>query len=145
MRIAVFFAALALPAAAFAQVTPGKWEIVTTVTSVDMPGAPPFVAAMMKGKPIKVSHCLTPEEAARGPQDMMKSRKECTFTRYSMAGGKLDSVMVCQQGGGTMTATSTGSFTPTSFTSSGRTVMTGSQPMTLTATAVGTRVGDCKN
>lgn len=137
-------AAAGLGAPALAQVTPGKWEIVTTVNSVDMPGAPPFVANMMKGKPIKVSHCLTPEEAARGPQDMMKARKECTFTRYSMAGGKLDSVMVCQQGGGTMTATSSGSFTPTSFTSSARTVMTGAQQMTMTATAVGTRVGDCK-
>ncbi len=89
MRTALRLAALALPATAFAQVTPGKWEIVTTVNSVDMPGAPPFVANMMKGKPIKVSHCLTPEEAAKGPQEMMKARKECRFTRYAMVGGKL--------------------------------------------------------
>ena len=144
MRTVLFLAALALPAAAFAQVTPGKWEIVTTVNSVDMPGAPPFVANMMKGKPIKVSHCLTPEEAARGPQEMMKARKECRFTRYSMAGGKLDSVMVCEQGGGTMTATSSGSFTSTGFTATGRSVMTGGAAMTVTTVSTGKRVGDCK-
>ena len=137
-------AALVLAAPAIAQVTPGKWDIVTTINSVDMPGAPPFIANMMKGKPIKISHCLTAEEAARGPQEMMKSRKECRFTRYSMAGGKLDSVMVCEQGSNVTTATSTGSFTSTGFTSNARSVTTGNQPMTMTMTAVGTRTGDCK-
>ena len=146
MRHPLLFALLAaVPALAAAQsVTPGKWEITNTVESMDMPGAPPGIAAMMKGHPIKVSHCVTPEEAARGPQDMMKSRKECQFTRYSMAGGKLSSEMVCKQGGGTMTAVSTGSVTATSFTTSARTVMTGSQPMTMSGTWVGRRVGDCK-
>jgi hypothetical protein len=99
---------------------------------------------MMKGKPIKISHCLTAEEAARGPQEMLKSAKQCHFTRYSMAGGKLDSAMVCEQGGSTTTTTSTGSFTPTSFTSNARSVTTGGQAATLTVTAAGTRVGDCK-
>lgn len=146
MRYPLLFASLAtIPALAAAQsVQPGKWEIVTTVESIDMPSAPPGIAAMMKGRPIKVSHCLTPEEAAKGPQEMMKSRKECQFTHYSMAGGKLSSEMVCKQGGGTITATTTGSFTATSFTTSGRSVMTGGQPMTMTATSVGHRLGDCK-
>ncbi len=146
MRHPFLFALLAaVPALAAAQsVTPGKWEITTTVQSMEMPGAPPGIAAMMKGRPIRVTHCLTAEEAAKGPQEMMKSRKECQFTRYSMSGGKLSSEMVCRQGGGTMTATSTGSFSPTDFTTSGRSVMTGSQPMTLTATTVGHRIGDCK-
>ncbi len=144
MRTALFLAALLLPAAAFAQVQPGQWEIVTTVSAVDMPGAPPFVANMMKGKPIKISHCLTPQDAAKGPQELMKTNKECRFTRYSMAGGKLDSVMVCNQNGGTMTATSSGTMTPTGFTTSGRTVMTGPQAMTMTATSVGRRTGECR-
>ncbi|WP_415644149.1 DUF3617 domain-containing protein [Sphingomonas antarctica] len=144
MITATILVALAVPSAASAQVSPGKWEIVTTIHSVDMPNAPPFVADMMKGKPIKVSHCLTPAEAVRGPQDLMKSRKECTFTRYSMVGGKLDSVMVCKQSGGTMTSTSRGSFTLNSFTTTGRSVATGAQPITMTATAIGRRVGECK-
>ncbi len=144
MRIAMLLVGLSMPVAASAQVMPGKWEIVTTVQSVDMPGAPPFVATMMKGKPVKVSQCVTPEQAANGPQEMLKINKQCRFTRYSMAGGKLDSVVVCQQGGGTMTATSSGSFTATGFSTNGRTVMTGPHAMTLTATSVGRRIGECK-
>ena len=131
-------------AQAFA-VQPGEWDIAATVNSVDMPGAPPGLTAAMIGKTKHISHCITPEEAARGPQDMMKSDKSCKFTRYSMVGGKLSSEMVCQQGGGTMTASSTGSFTSTTFTSSGRSVMkAGPSTMTLTATTVGKRVGECK-
>lgn len=144
MRLSLFLILALLPAAAQAQVTPGQWEIVTTVDSMDMPGAPPGIAAMMKGRPIKVRHCLTADEAARGPQEMMKARKECTFSRYAMTGGKLDSVMTCQQGGSTMTATSSGSFTPTDFATTSRTVMTGSHAMTMTAKTIGRRVGDCK-
>lgn len=140
----VFLILLAVPGIASAQITPGKWDIVTTMSSIDMPGAPPGIAAMMKGRPTKVSHCITPEEATRGPQEMLKARKECRFTRYTMAGGKFDSVMTCQQNGATMTAASTGSFTATGFTTTSRTVMTGAHAMTMTATSVGKRVGDCK-
>jgi hypothetical protein len=144
-RIILFAALAATPALAAAQgVQPGQWEILTTVQSIDMPGAPPQVAAMMKGKPIRISQCITAADAAKGPQEMMKSNKQCRFTRYSMVGGKLSSEMVCNQGGGTMTATSSGTFTPTSFTTSGRSVMTGAQKMTLTATTVGKRIGACK-
>ena len=142
--IALVASAPGLAIAQGAGIQAGKWEIVTTIRTVNMPGAPPAIANMMKGKPIKVSHCITPEEAARGPQDMMKTSKQCQFTRYSMAGGKLSSEMVCRQNGGTMTSTSTGSFTATSFTASGHTVMTGGQAMTMDATTVGRRVGDCK-
>ena len=148
IRMAALAALLALPGIAHGQamgVTPGQWEIAMTIHSVDMPGAPPGVAGMMTGRTTKVKHCITPEEASRGPQDMLKSSKSCTFTRYSMVGGKLNSQMVCKQGGGTMTATSTGSFTPTSFVANGRTVTTGGgMPMTMTATTIGKRVGDCR-
>ncbi len=148
IRMMTLTALLALPGIAHGQasgVQPGQWEIAVTVQSIDMPGAPPGIAQMMAGKTTKVKHCITPEEASRGPQDMLKSNKSCSFTRYSMAGGKLSSQMVCKQSGGTMTATSTGSFTPTSFTANGRSVTTGGgMPMTVTATTVGKRIGDCR-
>ena len=140
-------ACMAIASAADAQRTglmPGQWEIVTTIESMEMPGAPPGMANMMKGHPTTIRHCLTPEEAARGPQDIMKAGKACSFTHYSMVGGRLSSQMVCKMGGGTMTATSTGSFTPTGFTTRGRSVMTGGHAMTMTASGVGRRIGDCK-
>ena len=127
-----------------AGVTPGKWEIAVTINSVTMPGQPDEIARMMTGKTTKVTHCITPEEAARGPQDMLKSSKECKFTKYSMVGGKLSSEMVCQMGSGTMTAVSSGSFSPTGFTTTGRSVTTGAMSMTMTSTSVGRLLGPCK-
>ena len=135
-----------LPGAALAApgVTPGLWEIAVTINAVDMPGAPPAVAKMMVGKTINMKHCITPEDAARGPQDMLKSDKSCTFTKYSMVGGKLNSEMTCTRGGTTTTAVSSGSFTPTSFTANGRSTVSGQMPMTTNATTVGHLVGPCK-
>ena len=125
-------------------VTPGLWEIAVTINSADMPGAPAAIAKMMVGKTVTVKHCITPEDAARGPQDMLKSDKSCVFTKYSMAGGKLNSEMTCTRGGSTVTAVSSGSFTPTSFTATGRSTVSGQMPMTTNATTVGKRIGDCK-
>lgn len=140
-------AAVAVPALALAQSTsvqPGLWEMAATVNTVDMPSAPPMVARMMQGRTTTIRHCITPEEASRGPQEMLKTNKACTFTRYSLAGGRLSSEMVCRQGGGTMTATASGTYTPTSFSATGRSVVTGPATMTMTTTSTGHRVGDCK-
>ncbi len=136
--------ALALPAQAAPGIQPGEWEIAVTINSVDMPGAPAGVANMMRGKTTTIRHCITPADAARGPQDMMKSDRTCTFTRYSMTGGQLSSEMTCVRRNMTITATSSGSFTPVSFTATGRSVATGGMTMTTTSTTTGRRVGDCK-
>ena len=144
MRHSLFLLAALLPAGASAQmVQSGQWEIVTTVKDAVIPGAPPGAVAAMKGKPKKISSCLTAAEANRGPEEIMKQNKQCRFTRYSKKAGKLDSQMVCQQPDGTMTATSTGSFTPTSFTTTAHMVRTGAQKVTMTTLAQGKRVGAC--
>jgi hypothetical protein len=137
---------IAAPLAAYAQpagIEPGQWEIAVTINAADMPSAPPAVAKMMVGRTTTIKHCITPEDAARGPQDLLKPGKSCTFTRYNMKGGKLDSEVVCQQGGSTVTAVSTGSFTPTGFTATGRSTTSGGMAMTVDSTSVGRRVGDC--
>ena len=139
--------AASVPAVALAQgvgVTPGQWETTVTINSVNMPGQPAMIANMMTGKTTKVKHCITPEEAARGPQDMLKSNKACNFTRFSMVGGKMNSEMTCKMGANTMTAVTTGSFTPTGYTSTARTVQTGAMPMTMTSSSTGRLIGPCK-
>ena len=146
-KLALAACALAMtPVGAMAApgVEPGQWEIAVTINSADMPGAPPAIAKMMVGRTTRIKHCITPEDAARGPQDMLKSDKNCIFTKYSMVGGKLNSEMTCTRGGTTTTAVSTGTFTPTSFTANGRSTVSGQMPVTMTATTVGKRVGDCK-
>jgi hypothetical protein len=99
----------------------------------------------MKGRPIKVSLCITPEQAKLGPRSLAKANKNCHYTRFDVRGSRIDSQMVCNQpGGGTMSATATGNFTATSFVASGRSVMTGRQKMTMSSHTEGHRVGDCR-
>ena len=124
-------------------VSPGQWEIAVTIDSMTMQGAPAGIAQMMVGKTTRVKHCLTPTEAARGPQDLIRTDKSCVFSRYAMTGGKLSSEMACKRGGGAMTTSSSGSFTATGFTVIGRSASTGAMPMTMTATSIGRRIGAC--
>ena len=142
---AVMAGALAfLPALAAAQtVQSGQWEIVTTVKEAAIAGAPPATIAAMKATPTKVTRCLTAAEANRGPQDIMKENKQCRFVRYSKKAGRLDAQMVCRQPDGTMTATSTGRFTATSFTTTAHMTRTGARPVTMTTLAEGRRLGAC--
>jgi len=126
-----------------APILPGLWETVMTITAVDMPNAPPAVAKMMQGHKTSVKHCVTAKDVAQGPQEILKSSPSCRFTRYSMTGGRFSSEMVCNQNGAKMTARSEGNFTSTRFTATGRSEMSGPQPMKMTTTVSGRRLGDC--
>ena len=131
---------------AFAQsatVQPGQWEMISVTKSVEMPNAPPQVAKMMAGRTTTVRRCITPREAADGGREMMKAKPSCTFGRYIMAGGKIDAEMTCSQAGGTMTAVTTGTYTPTTMSSMTRMSIKGPAPMTITTSMSGKRVGGC--
>jgi hypothetical protein len=147
LRTSVVIAAVAaalLPAVSAGQgsgMTPGKWQVSSTIVSVDMPGAPPMVAQMMAGKTTTMTQCITPDMASKG--QTARPAKDCTMTHASMLGGKISSEMVCQVGGGTMTTTDTGTFTPTSYDIQGKMVMTGKASMTQVIKIAGKRVGDC--
>lgn len=147
MRTMILTAALLVPAAVLAQATgvmPGQWDIAITTTSMTMADMPPEVAKTMIGRTIHVKHCITPAEALSGPQAMLRSDKSCTFGKYQMLGNRLHAEMSCKQPGGMMHSVSDGTFTPTGFTTTGKTVMTGDGAMTMSATTVGTRTGACK-
>lgn len=126
-----------------ATIQPGMWEMVSTNTIVDMPSAPPMVAKMLAGRSTTIRHCITEQEAAGGARDLIKARKSCTFDRYVLSGGKIDSAMTCSQDGSTMTATTTGTYTATTLNSTSRIVMKGPAPMTITTSPTGRRTGAC--
>lgn len=131
-----------------ARVQPGQWEASYTVNSIDMPGAPPQVAQMMKsqmagGKKNRMTYCITPQQAAQGPQEMLKQNPSCRFTKYSMKGGTISTEMSCSHNGGTMTARANGSYTPTSFNVTSSAVMSGGMNMRMTTTNIGRRIGPC--
>ncbi len=146
MKPLLFVAAVALGGVALAEGLPiqaGMWETAVTTTAIDMPNAPPQVAAMMKGRTTTVRHCVTAEEAANGPQAMLKSGKSCSFGRYTVAGGRFDAEMTCSEHGSTMTATSSGSYTPTSYSGTSHIVMSGGTGMSITSTSSAHRIGAC--
>lgn len=134
---------LALGAAGTALIQPGKWENRVEVISVDMAGAPPQVAAALKGRPQVITSCVTPEQAAYGPRQLMNTDKACRFVRYDTAGGRISSELVCNRPSGTMRATATGTYTPTSYQTSGTMVMTGRARMTMRTRTSGRRLGPC--
>ena len=135
---------LLLPAAAATPIQPGRWETTVTIVDMKMPGAPPQVAAMLRGRPTKGSSCITPAQAAAGPRAAMeRSNNRCRFTDYSMAGGRLRSSMVCAQPGGSMTFRSTGTYTPTSMTMEGVGTGTGGNAVTMRTRTVSRRLGPC--
>jgi len=137
--------ALAAPVAAQAQVQPGQWETTSTIHSVEMPGAPPQVAQMMKGKTTRTRYCVTPEQAAKGPQDMFKQNSSCRFTKFVMKGGTLATEMTCSQQGGAMTVRTNGSYTPTSYQAAATMVMSGQMGMRMSSSATGRLLGPCKD
>lgn len=145
----MFAGLLIMPAAAQAQVTPGQWETVVTIKSMEMPGAPPQVAQMMKsrmagGKPTRTSYCVTAEDAKRGPQEMFKQNPSCRFTKFSMTGGTISTEMTCKQEGGTMTARSSGSYTAKAFNVNSSVAMSGRMSMKMSSSNVGRWLGPCK-
>lgn len=144
---AAWFVPAAMLAAGAAQagpIQPGLWEITSRVETISIPNAPPAVAQAMRGRPTSIRSCVTPDQAQQGPREMMKGDKSCTVTRYRMVGGAFDSEITCKRPTGTMTASSSGRYTPTSFTARSQTKATGQMAMAMTATLSGKRVGPCK-
>ena len=140
---------LIIPVSGQAQVTPGQWETVVTIKSMEMPGAPPQVAQMMKsrmagGKPTRTTYCVTPDDAKRGPQELFKQNPSCRFTKFSMAGGTISTEMTCRQEGGTMTARSSGRYTAKAFNVNSSVTMSGQMSMRMSSSNVGRWLGPCK-
>ena len=127
-----------------AGIQPGQWEMISTTKSVEMPNAPPQVARMMEGRSSTLRRCITSEQAAaNGLREMVKANKSCTLSHFTMSGGKYDAEMTCSQSGGTMMASTTGTYTPTTMSSTSRIMIKGPTPMTMTNSVVGKRVGAC--
>ena len=149
MRLTALAAGLTLPAAALAAaatVEPGGWTHVSKMDSAVIPGVPGFLLGGAK-KPKTRKSCLSAIEAASDPQALFRSKKgACVTRRFTMAAGKIDSLAICTDDrlDSPLTVTSTGSYTPTSY--SLRTVSSGTRhgkPMRIVSSASGRRTHGC--
>jgi hypothetical protein len=80
-------------------IDPGLWEVTSTIESGDMPGAQMDVGKVMDRAPTVARHCLTPEDAAKGPEALLLlTRPDCSFLHSSMAHGRLHATLSCGAG-----------------------------------------------
>jgi len=128
----------ALLAADAPPIEAGKWQQTATVLDVQASGLFGGMLRAMKGKTRDKTSCLTPAQAADGLRSTIDTGGKCRFTRYTMAGGRIDAALTCQ---GNLTVEMTGSYTPTSYAitsdaAKGKTIR-------MTTRTVGKRVGGC--
>ena len=136
--------ALLLTAAApDAVITPGKWTTIVTIDDVKLADGPPAVAAMMRGRPITTTYCVTPEQARQGIRGALKPETGCAFTQFAVVGNRISTRMECRRPTGTMTSISSGTYTPTAFAMTSAMTGTGRMTMNMKSHAVGKRVGGC--
>ena len=128
--------------AAQSPVTPGKWQTTITVESMTMKGMPPEMSRSMMSKPISVTSCITPKDAAAGPRDVIsKSNGACRYRSFAAVGGRINAVMECKSGTPTpMVVAMSGTFGPTSYDLRSKT--TGGAMQSTSRTA-GKRLGPC--
>ena len=162
--LAVSIAAIAMTAGCnrggAAQRQPGQWETVTTIKSIEMPGAPPQVLEQVRaqvGQAQTQRECVTAEQA-RDPLAQMRRMLSqgnignCNFSDQVFAGGTIRVRGTCSPGaGGTAQVSLEGSFTETTLEANmtmnaqgpASASMPGVTGMNMTAEIRGRRVGDC--
>ena len=130
-----FISALALPLAAFAQMTPGMYEY---TIKISMPGAPANMA------PQTMQRCLAAKdlEGGKGYQMPPGQGSDCQIKDLNENSGKFSYKMACTKPQ-KLDSNVQGSFTPTSMNMDMTMTMEGMPgPMTQSITAK--RTGDCK-
>jgi len=131
---------------------PGEWETTVQIVKFDMPNAPPEMKQALEKSMAQVKSdkaCVTPEEANRDPSEFLKKDQgNCTYERFSFAGGKIDGKMSCSTPqAGKMEATMTGTITPSAIDMTMSNVMSGGGIPSQVSTTVkmeSKRIGDCK-
>lgn len=127
---------------------PGEWETRVQVTTLEVPGVD---AATLKGAtdtPTVTRSCMTAADAAKPSADFLSGTKngKCTFQRFSLANGRLDSAMMCAPAGapGRAAMTLKGTYTPESFAQTmNMYIDLPGDGMTMVARVAGRRIGAC--
>lgn len=99
----------------------GQYETRVQVTKFEVPGLPEAQAqamrqAMSQAAGQTVRHCLTPEQAARGPAAMAEQAAaggQCTVDRYDVNGAEISGHITCNTPQGRLVQTMTGTVSGT--------------------------------
>ena len=131
-------------------VNPGRWQTTVTLEEMNVPGMPAQMAEQMKAQMNAVEtteSCLTREEAQRPREDFFAGAQDnCRYDRFTMAGGRIDAAMTCQEGGASMTMTIDGTYSADSYAANSTMTMSGAGAdggMTVKSRVEAKRLGDC--
>ncbi len=137
---------------------PGQWEMVTQVTNIEAPGAPPEMAEAMRAAAARQrqtqNRCVTPQEAANPGASIMSASQSsgCNFTDQTFSGGTMRLVGTCQAPGGQgqVATRMEGTYTATTMEARITAEITmanappgGPRTVRTSATLQGRRTGDC--
>jgi Protein of unknown function (DUF3617) len=104
--------------------------------------------AMQKGLARKTTFasCLTQAQADKPQAGFFQNKdSHCQFDNFSMADGKIDATMTCNENGASRKMTMSGTYTPESYKI--HMDMNGTdrgQPMTMSMSSEASRVGECR-
>jgi len=139
---------------------PGKWQVSLKVISVESSGLPAPIANAMKQQQQMgaqaVDICVTPEMAAKPPENMFGAAQNCKYEKFEMTGGKIDATLVCKGGAGgppsDLRSTMSGTISATAYDITSESSMNmpampgapaGGGKVNSKNQIVGKRVGDC--
>ena len=125
-------------------ISPGEWEATVTVVDASIKGGPAGLgSALGAGTKTTRRYCITAEQAAQGPQEMLRENGSCQMNGYSIANGRVSGRMTCSQNRARVEARFSGSYTPTSFQVTSNATVTGPMIVQISASNRGRRIGPC--
>lgn len=125
----------------------GLYRATITMKGIDVPGMGAAMEGHGGGMTTTNEYCLTQEDVAQGFEDMMKRGQDesCRYEKFTVAGGNLDAVMLCQTQQGEARMEMKGTATPTTSQFDARMKMDldGMGNGTMRFSAKHERIGDC--
>lgn len=138
------------PATPAPALRPGEWETSVEMIEAEMPGMPKMGAeavARAQGTAKTHRYCMTPADAGQPTGAWLSGNadQKCRYTQFSMAGGRIESVLSCPgpDGREAMTVTTTGTVTPELVNAEARMAMSGANGMKVTTRVTSRRIGEC--
>ncbi|ANU07374.1 DUF3617 domain-containing protein [Paraurantiacibacter namhicola] len=134
------------------ELQPGQYQTSLSLVEFDFPGVDGEAEAQMRDVMAQAleegnSFCLTPDEAAQGPERMLQELAEadCTFTTIDVSGGNVDAQMACvMEGGEESRFTMSGTYAADGSSMRMSTKQdVGGQEVAITMQAESKRTGEC--
>lgn len=132
-----------IPSASALVIQPGKWETRREVLEVTMSGLPAGISAPKPATQTATS-CLSPEDAAKGPEEMLKSANSaCQTAKSVFADGKIELEMTCSLPSGTIHVSSHGVYSATQILTDTVVTRSGKVSGSEKSHTIARRVGNC--